>query len=233
MRWLKLSFLVLAAGILLAATPPTKPAASKPTATAKKFPPAGLDRIDHQLVIDLLARGRDGKPDTRLESLTFAGRMLIERGDPYVTSAGLPQVAFRVQTWEASAWSNALGCVILYRTGDNPQPLSRITAETKRASFPATFDFELDFDATVCGVTFVKKHHGRPKGHGFQEVPPTGNRSTSPTITSFEDSVIEGQHPKYGTIYFKPRNCNDQSGRTVHTFTAEQKKVLDLPRAAQ
>jgi hypothetical protein len=48
---------------------------------------------------------------------------------------------------------------------------------------------------------------------------------------SFEDSVIEGEHPKYRTIYFKPRNCNDQSGRTLHSFTAEQKKNLDLPRA--
>lgn len=232
MRWLKPSVFVLAAGALSAAALFSQNAGQKPTPQpAKKFPSAGLDRIDHHLTIDLMARGRDGKPDTLLETLTFEGRMLIQRGDPYASAAGVSEVAFRVQTWEATAWSDKLECVILYRTGDNPQPLSRITAETKRASFPATFDFQLDFDATVCGVTFVKKHHGRPKGHGFLEVPPTGNRRTSPTITSFEDAVIEGDHPKYGRIYFKPRNCNDQSGRTVHTFTAEQKKNLDLPKA--
>ena len=232
MRWLQLFVLVLAAGTPLAATSPSAPDAETSAArTSRGFPAAGLDRLDHEVVIDLWVRGREGKPDTLLESLSFEGRMLIERGDPYTTETGVREVAFRVQTWEATAWSDALGCVIVYRTGDLRQPLSRITAEAKGADFPATFDFNLDFSATVCEAIWIEPHHGRPKGHGFMEVPPSGNRRTSPTITSFEDTVIEGDHPKYGTLYFKPKSCNDRSGTTLHTFTAEEKKNLDLPRA--
>lgn len=202
-----------------------------PASAPGSFPPAGIDQIDHDLQIDLMQRGSDGAPDTLLESLSFRGRMTIERGDPYTNGSGLREISFLVTRWEATAWSNALGSMVVYQLSPGAQPPSFITAETKTADYPATFDFHLYFDATAYGTILILRHHGRPKGHGFMEVPPSGNRPTSPTIYSFEPEVIEGEHPQLGTIYFKPRNCNDSGSQTLHTFTAEEKASLKLPQS--
>ena len=194
------------------------------------FPAAGIDQIDHEIQIDLFQRGTDGTADRLLETLTFRGRMLIERGDPYMSSSGFRQVRFAVTRWEATAWSNALSSLVVYKLSSASQPPSFITADTKTSDFPATFDFNLLFDASAYGRILIERHHGRPKGHGFMEIPPSGNRPTSPTITSFEPYVIEGDHPQYGTIYFRPRNCNDSGSVTLHTYTAAEKQNLKLPQ---
>ncbi|HEX7185414.1 MAG TPA: hypothetical protein VF756_26555 [Thermoanaerobaculia bacterium] len=201
-----------------------------PVPVSGTFPLAGIDQIDHDLQIDLFQRGAEGAPDTLLETLSFRGRMTIERGDPYISSSGFREVSFVVTRWEATAWSNALGSMVVYRLSPGAQPPSYITAETRTSDYPATFDFNLYFDATAYGMILIERHHGRPKGHGFMEVPPSGNRPTSPTITSFEPYVIEGEHPQYGTIYFRPRNCNDSGSQTLHTYTAAEKASLKLPQ---
>lgn len=225
---LQSSLVALLIGLCLAAAPLTAA-----TTRAGTFPPAGIDQIDHEIQIDLLQRGVDGAPDKVLETLTFRGRMIVERGDPYVNSSGRREISFVVTRWEATAWSNVLSSLVVYKLAEPPQPPSFITAETTTADFPATFDFNLHFEAQAYGQILIHRHHGRPKGHGFMEVPPSGNRPTSPTITSFESTVIEGDHPQLGVIYFKPKNCNDQGGRTLHTFTAKEKENLKLPAASR
>ncbi len=201
-----------------------------PTPAPGSFPSAGIDQIDHDLQIDLMQRGSDGTSDKLLETLSFRGRMTIERGDPYTNGSGFREISFLVTRWEATAWSNALKSMVVYQLSSGAQPPSFITAETKGTDYPATFDFHLYFDATAYNTLLILRHHGRPKGHGFMEVPPSGNRPTSPTISSFEPEVIEAEHPQFGTIYFRPRNCNDGGSQTLHTFTAEEKSSLKLPQ---
>jgi len=228
------SILVVAAlaGLSLAGWSPQaqRPAPTEPTKPTG-FPAAGIDRIDHELRVDLFQRGAQGGKDKLLETLNFSGRMMIERGDPYRTAAGVREIPFVITRWEATAWSKALGSLVVYRLSDSPQPRSAITAETKRGDYPATFAFNLEFDATAYGQTLVRRHHGRPEGHGFGVVPPGPIRRLSPTIQKFEDKLIEAEHPKYGRIYFKPKDCNDQNGKTLHNFSEEEKKNLKLPAA--
>jgi hypothetical protein len=226
----KTSTLALLAGLCLtsaslSAATPQVPAPGK----AGIFPTAGIDQVDHEITIDLFQRSTTGVADKLLETLTFRGRMVLERGDAYVNSTGFREIAFVVNRWEATAWSKALSSMVVYRLNESTQPTSYITAETTTADFPATFDFNLNFEASAFGMILLPRHHGRPKGHGFMEVPPTGNRPTSPTLTSFETALITAEHPTLGTIYFKPRHCNDQGGTTLATYSVAEKANLKLP----
>jgi hypothetical protein len=186
------------------------------------FPPAGIDRVRHDLRIALLEDDGSGN-EVELEVLTFEGHMTLERGDPYTNDAGVRQIDFAVVSWSATAWSGVLQQEILYVLSEDVerQPVSTITAEQKDRDFPATFEFNVIFDARANNRPVHRGHHGRPFGHGFRVVPPTGNRLTSPTITGFEDAVIRVQHPeRRTTLIFRPRDCNDQASETVATRAA-------------
>lgn len=179
-----------------------------------KFPPAGTDLVHHDLRLDVL-QVVDGT-EKLLETLTFDGRMLLERGEPHVNQEGLRQIDFVVLSWEAVTWSEALGTTVIYRSAiDEKQPPSSIVAETREQDFPATFTFNVIFDAYAGGVLVHRRHHGRPKGGGFHVVPPNGNRRLSPTIMEFEQTVIEIEHPALGLLRFKPKDCNDRNSRTL------------------
>lgn len=178
------------------------------------FPPAGTDLVHHDLRLDVLQVA--GGADKLLETLVFDGRMLLERGEPYVNQEGLRQIDFQVLSWEAVTWSEALGTTVVYRSViDEKQPPSSIVAERAGQDFPATFTFNVIFDAYAGGVLVHRRHHGRPKGGGFHVVPPNGDRRLSPTITGFEQTVIEIEHPELGLLRFKPRDCNDRESRTL------------------
>jgi hypothetical protein len=185
-------------------------------APSKRFPRSGVDLVEHQLRVDAVA-GREGKKRGRvLETLLFNGRMTLQRGEPYLNDQGRRQIDFTVTSWVASAFSRVLGREIQYILSERvKQPVSRILSEQDGRDFPATFEFNVIFDARVGNETIIRRHHGRPEGHGFRTVPPGGNRRLSPTITSFEDNVISVKHPELGTIAFVPKDCNDRSGRTV------------------
>ena len=144
--------------------------------------------------------------------------MLLQRGEPYTNEAGYRQIDFTVKTWEAIAWSKALGTPLIYRLSpDVQQEKSSIVAETKERDFPATFEFNVIFDAFAHDRLVMRQHHGRPEGGGFHRVPPDGNRRYSPTITRFEDAVIEVDHPQLGRLRFRPKDCNDQNSRTFQS----------------
>lgn len=179
------------------------------------FPPAGIDLVTHELTIDVLQVLDDGTEGALLETLKFTGNMLLERTDPVVNEQGFRQINFVVQSWEAHAFSNALDTVITYRLSEGDQESSTIVAQQKDRDFPATFTFNVIFDAIAYGNIFFPRHHGRPWWHDFFEVPPSGNRRTSPTILGFETARIEMDHPGLGRILFKPRNCNDSGGQTI------------------
>jgi hypothetical protein len=187
-----------------------------------EFPPAGTDRVRHDLRIALLEADAAGN-ERELELLQFSGQMTLERGNPYTNQQGLRQVDFVVTSWAASAYSRTLGQEILYVLSPDVQrqPASSITAEQRGSDFPATFDFNVVFDARVNNQVVHRRHHGRPRGHGFRVVPPTGDRATSPTITEFEDTVIRVPFPGRDTmLVFRPRDCNDQSSETVPSSAA-------------
>lgn len=184
----------------------------------EKFPPAGIDRVRHDLRIALMED--DGSGERELEVLEFEGHMTLERGEPYTNENGLRQIDFQVLSWTATAWSKVLQQEILYVLSDQVerQPRSSITAEQKDGDFPATFEFNVIFDARANNRPVHHGHHGRPWGHGFRVVPPTGNRETSPTIYGFEDTVIRLEHPeRKSVLIFRPKDCNDQSSQTVLT----------------
>lgn len=186
-----------------------------PRAKADRFPRGGVDLIHHDLRVNLDV-GAKGKID---ETVALSGTMLIERGGPYENEKGLRQVDFRVRSWMATGWSRQLNSDITYvLSEDVEQPMSQIVAEERGLDFPATFQFNVIFDARAGNRVVFRKHHGRPKGHGFFEIPPSGNRATSPTITAFEDTLIVVEHPEAGEIQIKPVDCNDQDSRTLETF---------------
>lgn len=198
---------------------PPRGGSIRPAGAMESFPPAGIDRVKHDLRIVLLEADEQGN-ERELEILEFEGHMALQRGDPYTTEQGLRQVDFTVTSWVATAFSRALGGEILYQLSDTEkQPVSTITAMEKGSDFPATFDFNLIFDARLDNQLVHRGHHGRPFGRPFWVVPPTGNRLTSPTITSFEDTVIRVPHPERGTtLVFRPKDCNDQHSETVVTL---------------
>lgn len=200
-----------------ASEPPTGGTTSEEA--MEKFPPAGVDRVRHALRIALLEDDGSGE-ERELEVLEFEGHMTLERGEPYTNENGLRQIDFEVLSWSATAWSKVLQQEIFYVLSEKVerQPRSSITAEQKGSDFPATFEFNVIFDARANNRPVHHGHHGRPWGHGFRVVPPTGNRETSPTIYGFEDTVIRVEHPERKTVLiFRPKDCNDQSSETVLT----------------
>lgn len=192
------------------------------------FPPAGIDLVTHELTIDVLRVRDDGSEGELVETLEFTGNMLLERSAPVVNDQGFRQINFVVQSWEAHAFSKALDTVITYRLSEGDQENSTIVAQQKDRDFPATFTFNVIFDAIAYGAVFFPRHHGRPWWHDFFEVPPSGNRRTSPTILGFETARIEMDHPGLGRILFKPRNCNDSGGTTIGS-----KKISEVAVAAK
>jgi hypothetical protein len=198
---------------------PCAAAQSPAPAPVGSFPPAGIDLVLHDLRIDVFRVVPDG--EELLETLVFEGRMMLQRGDPFTNADGLRQIDFQVLSWDAVAWSQALSIPVVYRSlAGEPQPTSTIVAEQPGSDFPATFDFNVIFDAYAGGILIFPRHHGRPKGHGFHVVPPNGNRQLSPTITIFEQTVIEFDHPELGLLRFKPKDCNDRESRTLAVVTA-------------
>jgi hypothetical protein len=192
------------------------------------FPAAGIDQIDHELTVNLHRVGLDGQTGELLESLKFNGRMLIQRGDPHVNEQGFRQIDFLVTHWKATAWSNVLNTLVVYQLSDVAQPKSTIVAEQKTSDYPATFTFGVIFDPIAFAKYILEHWVGRPMGNGFMEVPPSGNRRTSPLLTSFESARIETVHPTLGTLQFVPQDCGDVAGVTLVTFTPDQKQNLNI-----
>lgn len=201
--------------------------ASRKQKTMSAFPAAGIDIVEHELTVDMLRV--DGKKEELLESLVFKGRMTLQRRSPFRVArgkeAGRSKIEFDVITWVASSFSEKLQMEILYLLSEDvKQKPSAIVAEQAGSDFPAEFIFNVTFDARANNKTIKRRHHGRPHGAGFLQVPPNGDRRTSPTITGFEDNYIQLKHPDYGTIRFIPRHCNDNSGMTIAALVSEGKK---------
>lgn len=195
------------------------------------FPGAGIDMISHKVLIDLHQVEKDGQPGALVESLTFSGRMLIERGDPYTRKDGFREIPFIVKSWEAVAWSEKLNSLVIYSLADVPQKTSTITAEQKGSDYPATFHFYVTFDANAFGQKLMMDPYtGEPIGVAFMEVPPSGNRRTSPALTQFETTRIHTEHPTLGKLMFIPRSCHDEEGLTMVAYSPDQKRALILPR---
>lgn len=204
-----------------------------PAPTPAAFPTAGMDLVTHQITVDLHRVGPGGVLGNVVETLVFDGRMILERGDAYVNGTGHRQIDFVVTSWQADAWSNALNTMVTYRLADDiEQEAGSITAEQTGSDYPASILFHVDFDAYAYGMIFKKHHKGRPHGHHFLEMPPTGNRLTSPTITTFDTGLIEMDHPTLGRLRLVPRDCNDRSGKTLVTYTDEQKSLLKTRTSA-
>lgn len=185
----------------------------------KFFPDAGIDLIRHELQVAVHAVAEDGSDGELLETLKFQGRMLVERGDPYTNGDGYRQIDFLVKEWEAFAWSNALDTLVTYRLTEGiEQDFSSITAQQSNSDYPAKFDFSVSFSSTIFGTEGPTNPEGNPVEEGFFEVPPSGNRRTSPTLYGFESYRIELDHPEHGQIRFVPLECNDSAGETVVTF---------------
>lgn len=182
------------------------------------FPKAGSDLVKHQLRVNMYAVNKDTNKEELLETLTFDGMMVIEREEPFTNRGGTRQISFKVKSWVAMAFSKVLDNAIVYISSEDVEPrTSTITSEQKEKDFPATFVFNVVFDARLGNRTVFREHKGRPVGHGFLVVPPDGNRSNSPTITEFEQTMIEMEHPTLGLLRFRPLDCNDQEGKTVQT----------------
>lgn len=191
------------------------------------FPDAGIDLVDHTLRVAIHPVADDGSLGEALETLTFSGRILLERGDPYLNADNRQQIDFIVTSWEANAYSTVLDTLVTYRLSEDvQQELSTITAQQVGDAFPATFVFNLTFDAVAYGSVFFTHFEGRPILEDYLEVPPSGNRRTSPTVTKFESHRIVMEHPELGTLQFVPVDCEDESGEVLHTFEAGEGQAL-------
>ncbi len=214
--------LTLAAGATLGATE---------APNGKYFPDAGIDLVHHELQIGIYTIADDGSDGDLLETLLFDGRMLLERGTPYTNADGIRQIDFLVKEWEAFAWSNTLQTMVNYRLTEGlQQQLSSITAQQTGSDFPAEFVFSVGFTAEVLGI-WLPHPHGKPHEKDFFEVPPSGNRRTSPTLYGFEAERIELDHPEHGQLRFVPLECNDSKGETLVTF--EEDNPARDPRLAR
>jgi len=216
-----------------------------------KFPGPGLDIIHHEVAVNLFQKL--DKEEILLETLTFQGRMLIERGKAFTNNDGYRQVDFIAKAWTATAWSKSLKQDILYiLSEDVEQPISNIISETKERDFPATIQFDLIFDVRANNQTIIRHHKGRPKGHKFLTIPPAvENRpDKAPTVSTFgADDIIDvgvgatekgelsfTQNPPASffeeggliTLRILPVDCNDKAGTTVVSFAE-----LNLPAALQ
>jgi hypothetical protein len=154
------------------------------------------------------------------EVITLDGAMVIQRTDPYINKERCRQIDFKVLSWVATGWMHKFDAALVYTLSEDvEQPLSSIVAHQTETDFPAAFNFVVIFDARINNRTIFRRLEGRPEGHGFGEVPPTGDRSTSPTITRFMDvGNIKFDHPDVGSILISPIDCNDQSGTTLLTI---------------
>ena len=209
--------LTLAAAAALVLALPLVAAAAK--TGGGSFPPAGIDLVEHELKIGLYEVEADGSTGRELEVLMFKGRMLIERADPHTNADGHRQIDFVVKNWDAFAYSQVLDTLVTYSLDEgSPQRLSTIVAQNPDRDFPAHFTFRVRFDAIAYGESFFEDLEGEPDGLEFMEVPPSGNRRTSPTMRGFETARIELDHPELGRIRFVPLECNDTSGITMMTF---------------
>jgi hypothetical protein len=180
-----------------------------------EFPRAGIDLVHHLLRVQLDI-GATGRMD---ETLQLYGQMLIQRDDPYVNEEGRRQIDFRVMSWVATGWSWVLRQSIAYTLSpDVEQPTSTIIAEQQERDFPATFRFNVIFDARANNQIVLRQHHGRPEGGGFLVVPPDGDRRRSPTLTQFEIERITVAHPLLGDVQAHPLDCNDSGSSTLVTF---------------
>jgi hypothetical protein len=183
--------------------------------TRGEFPRAGIDIIHHLLRVQLDV-GATGRMD---ETLNLYGQMLIQREDPYVNGESRRQIDFRVMSWVATGWSWVLRQSVTYMlTEDVEQPVSNIVADQDGSDFPATFRFNVIFDARANNQVVFRRHHGRPEGSGFRVVPPDGNRELSPTMRQFEIERIVVAHPSLGDIQARPLDCNDLDSLTAVTF---------------
>lgn len=192
----------------------TGPPGRPPDDPGDVFPPAGIDLVEHQLRIRLDV-GCTGEGD---EVIPMKGTMVIDRGDPYTNDAGVRQVDFVVRSWQATGWSWTLKSVVTYVLSENEeQPTSSIVAEQPESDFPATLAFNVIFDARVNNQVVHKGHHGRPEGHGFFAIPPSGNRRTSPRMTIFERARVAVEHPSLGRVEAIPLDCNDLGSLTLAT----------------
>jgi hypothetical protein len=201
--------------------------------TPGSFPPAGMDIMTHEVTVGLYQIGPKGELGALLETIAMKGRMLIERTDPFLNEdLGRRQVDFVVKSWEADGWSEKLKTLVVYKLSDTPQKSSTITALQKESDFPATIRFSVTFDAYAYDEPFTVFYEGEPVGDGFMEVPPSGNRRTSPTITRFDTGKLETDHPTLGRIRFVPIACNDEGGDTIVTFSEEEKSLLKLKKPA-
>lgn len=213
---MKRIILISAAAALVLALPLTAAVSNR---GGDSFPPAGIDLVQHELKIGLHAVEPDGSTGKQLEVLEFKGRMLLERADPYTNPDGYRQIDFVVKNWEAFAYSTTLDTLVTYRLNEGtPQRLSHIVAQNPDRDFPAIFLFNVRFDAIAYGESFFEGQEGSPTAPEFMEVPPSGNRRTSPTIRGFESTRIELDHPELGRIRFVPIECNDSAGETIMTF---------------
>lgn len=205
------SLTALAVLVLLAAAPTA--------AETLSFPSAGIDLVDHTLRVAIHPVAGDGTTGEPLETLEFSGRILLERGDPYLNADNRQQIDFIVRSWEAHAYSTVLDTLVTYRLSEDvQQKLGSITAQQEGTAFPATFVFNLTFDAEAYGSVFFTDFEGIPILEEYLEVPPSGNRRTSPTVTQFESHRIVMEHPELGTLQFVPVDCEDESGVILQTF---------------
>lgn len=217
----RFAFLAMAAAIVLVIAGALY---ARDSRVPNAFPPAGIDLVHHELTIAMHNVNDDGSTGALIETLGFKGRMLLERGTPYVNGDGYRQIDFVVKEWQAFAYSKALGTLVTYQLTEGvPQRPSTIVAQTKTHDFPCQFNFRVKFDAIAYGEGFAELDEGLPTGGEFYEVPPSGNRRTSPTITGFEEARIEMDHPALGRIRFVPIMCNDSDGDTLHTFGPSDK----------
>ena len=176
-----------------------------------QFPIGGIDSVQHDLRV--LMTSESGFE----EVLELSGSMILQRSDPYMTKDDRRVIDFKVMSWVATGWSEKLGAVVSYvLTEGEDQPISTIEAEQPKQDFPASFNFNVLFDVRLNNETVFRKLHGRPEGTHFRQVPPTGDRALSPTITRFTDvNQVTVKHPEFGEIFVKPLDCNDREGRIL------------------
>src|SRR5262245_35123276 len=159
----RIAGLVLAVGWVAAQAVHAEPSPSK----GGRFPGAGIDLMTHELTVGIYRVGDDGSRQALLETLKFQGRMLGERGDPYVNADGYRQIDFLVRKWEAVAWSQTLNTLITYSLNDGPQRMSKIVAQQTGSDYPARFQFNVNFGATAFDSIIDPEHEGMPQGDGF------------------------------------------------------------------
>ncbi len=193
--------------------PPPGAGRAKPRPT--QFPPAGIDLITHEVRVRM-----DAEKLGFSEIISLDGAMVIQRTDPYINKEKCRQIDFKVLSWVATGWMEKFDSALVYTLSEDvEQPLSSIVAHQTETDFPAAFNFVVIFDARINNRTVFRQLEGRPEGHGFGVVPPTGDRSTSPTITRFMDvGNVKFDHPDIGPILISPIDCNDQSGKTLRTI---------------